>query len=124
MEHRWGQRRAVDTLAHIHVDARVAAAARLVDFSLSGGFVETTLELAPLAPLLLVIDAPESGTASGWRMAASVVRRAARGYGIEWHRLATGELPMDWVQAELGEAAAHAITWRRRFTVATALHDR
>jgi hypothetical protein len=111
VEHRWGQRRAVNTPARIHVDTRIAVAARLLDFSLSGGFIETTLELIPLARLLLEIDSPESGTADVLRIGAFVVRRAGRGYGIEWHSLATGNLPTAWVQAERRDLvpAAHTI---------------
>jgi hypothetical protein len=101
VEHRWGQRRAVNTSARIVVDAGVTAAASLLDFSLSGGFIETELELVPLARLLLEIDLLEGRIARALRIDAYVVRQSGRGYGIEWHNLNPNNLPTAWAQHQL-----------------------
>jgi hypothetical protein len=88
MEHRWGQRKAVDVSAHIlHGGCRFATA-NLLNVSLSGAFIATDLELVPLARLSLEIDRPHQGAEGTLRMGAYVVRRGGSGYGIEWYKAA------------------------------------
>jgi hypothetical protein len=88
MEHRWGQRKAVDMSAHIlHGGCRLATAS-LLNVSLSGAFMETDLELVPLARLSLEIDLPNHAADGTLRIGAFVVRRGGGGYGIEWYKAA------------------------------------
>jgi hypothetical protein len=86
MEHRWGQRKTVDMSVHIlHGGCRFATA-NLLNVSLSGAFIETELELIPLARLSLEIDLPNHTAAGTLRIGAFVVRRGGSGYGIEWYK--------------------------------------
>jgi hypothetical protein len=124
VEHRWGQRQTVNTSARIVVDARIVAPARLLDFSLSGGFIETELDFVPLTRLTLEIDFLDGRTAGALLIDAYVVRRAAGGYGIEWHKLSADNLPTAWVQEQLRESApqAHAVSWGKRLALCAARH--
>ena len=75
MEHRWGRR--ITCGAPIRIGAMKAiGTGRLRDVSLSGAFVETTLELALFAPIAVVVHETE--------VLAHVVRIADDGVGIEW----------------------------------------
>jgi len=88
MDHRWGQRVAVDLAVQLLCHPRTIAVGRLMNVSVSGAFVRTGLVPALLAPVRIVGFLSET---EGTRRAAVegyVVRRERDGFGIEWFELA------------------------------------
>jgi hypothetical protein len=84
MDHRWGQRQATNIAVHVAATNGTTGAARVVNVSLTGAYLETS---APLRRHALVYLAPSSrhNCAGGSkRIAANVVRHDARGVGLEW----------------------------------------
>ncbi len=95
MEQRWGTRVAADIGVRLISGSATQknGAGRLVNFSVSGGFVRTSLAL----PLLAIVNiAPlMRECAGGWpfRLRGCVVRGMRSGLGIEWCEvLSTAEL--------------------------------
>jgi hypothetical protein len=80
MEHRFGERFRCGTTVRLSC-AGVAGRGRLVNVSLSGAYLQTTLDLAPYATLEVTRDVD-----CGRRivLTASVVRRDRGGFGVEW----------------------------------------
>ena len=88
MDHRWGQRVAVDLTVQLLCHPRTIAVGRLMNASVSGAFVRTGLVPALLAPVRILGFLSET---EGTRRAAIdgyVVRREREGFGIEWFELA------------------------------------
>jgi hypothetical protein len=88
MDHRWGQRVAVDLAVQLLCHPRTIAVGRLMNVSVSGAFVRTGLVPALLAPVRILGFLSET---EGTRRAAIegyVVRRERDGFGIEWFELA------------------------------------
>ena len=94
MEHRWGQRTAVNIPVRLTCQTYGAGEGRITDISLSGARIQTELELPPLA-LVNVIVEPSDTVGSGWchgpdtRLLACVVRCAVHELGVEWTRTPT-----------------------------------
>jgi hypothetical protein len=91
MEHRWGRRVAVGLRIRLATGDQDIASGFLSDVSISGAFIATRVELAPLA--ILVIDlrdpaTPVSKEADSAVLTAGVVRVASDGVGVEWEELA------------------------------------
>jgi hypothetical protein len=83
MEHRWGNRIAIDVPVRLSA-AGLAGTGILRNLSASGAFVETALPLAPLTRVRVQIprgSVPGLGRADAWGF---VVRQATPGVGIEW----------------------------------------
>lgn len=76
MEHRWGRRIACGAPARLSVGSSNTGTGQLRDVSLSGAFIETSLELPLFARLTVSVRETQ--------VQASVVRREARGVGVEW----------------------------------------
>jgi hypothetical protein len=89
MEHRWGRRIRCGTPVRISCGAGQTGAGRMRDVSMSGAFVETSLDLPLFAPVELAVL-----RSHGWDIALSghVVRRDADGVGIEWHEANPGAI--------------------------------
>ncbi|HXI48494.1 MAG TPA: hypothetical protein VNH39_07875 [Steroidobacteraceae bacterium] len=90
MDHRWGQRQATSIAVHVAATSGAAGAARMVNVSLTGAYLETS---APLRRHALVYLAPSSrhNCAGGRRIAAYVIRHDVLGVGLEWcQRLTKG----------------------------------
>lgn len=88
MDHRWGQRVAVDLAVQLLCHPRTVAVGRLMNVSVSGAFVRTGVVPALLAPVRILGFLSEH---EGMRRAAIegyVVRRERGGFGIEWFELA------------------------------------
>jgi len=81
MEHRFGQRFRCGTTVRICAGEGASGRARLVNVSLSGACLETALDL-PLFATLEISAVNERGKAV--ELFASVVRKDARGVGVEW----------------------------------------
>ena len=87
MEHRWGQRMAVDFTARIGAEPTLRHLARVVDVSISGAFLRIGLPVDDLHPVHIEIPLP--GKRRARRVVeAYVVRRGEDGVGVEWAELA------------------------------------
>lgn len=91
MEHRWGSRR--PCRAHVCVSAGggIAGTGRLRNVSTSGAFLETALPL-PLFGQVAVAILRDDGAVHTIEFTATVVRREADGYGIEWTDATAGPI--------------------------------
>jgi hypothetical protein len=88
MDHRWGQRVAVDLAVQLLCYPRTVAVGRLMDASVSGAFVRTGLVPALLAPVRLLGFLSEHEGTRHQVIEGYVVRRERDGFGIEWFELA------------------------------------
>jgi hypothetical protein len=81
MEHRFGQRFRCGTTVRLSAGDGITGQGRLANVSLSGAYLETSLPL----PLFATVEvASETGGRAGVELLGSVVRKDARGVGIEW----------------------------------------
>lgn len=87
MEHRWGQRLAVNLEVQLNCGSLTTPHCRLHDVSVSGAFVGTALALRLWANVVVVFD-DATGRRSTYRAQACVVRQTADGVGIEWEEFA------------------------------------
>jgi hypothetical protein len=81
MEHRWGERSAVNLPVRMLRPPGIVGWGRLRDVSLTGAFIETSLPLPPLTFLEIDISIAPGGRR---RMSGCVVRRTSDGVGVEW----------------------------------------
>jgi hypothetical protein len=88
MDHRWGQRVAVDLAVQLLCHPRTIAVGRLMNVSISGGFVRTGLVPALLAPVRILGFLSEHEGMRREALEGYVVRRERGGFGIEWFELA------------------------------------
>jgi hypothetical protein len=79
MEHRWGNRVTLDAPVQIRTTTGVSAAARVRNASISGAFVDTSVNL-PLLGRVLLRPLSDSGE---W-LDACVVRVEPCGVAVEW----------------------------------------
>jgi hypothetical protein len=103
MEHRWGQRWPCRANVRLVAGPGIGGAGRVRDVSASGAFIETSLELPVYARVGLLVLGNESATHAA-EIAASVVRVARDGIGVEWC-----ETPAGSICARLGCATRCAI---------------
>ena len=82
LEHRWGRRIPCCATARISAGVGISGFGRMRDVSISGAFIETTLDLPPFVPIEIAVQRKDGQEAASQR--AWVVRRDARGIGIEW----------------------------------------
>jgi hypothetical protein len=97
MDHRLGNRVAVD-LPIRWAQGGLPRAGRITDFSLSGAFIECGWD-ARTSPLI-ILDFPLAQAGPGTptaRVAAHVVRIAARGVGVEWCEFAVSAVA-HWIR--------------------------
>jgi hypothetical protein len=105
MEHRWGQRIALERLVRLTARPPALGIGRIRNLSLSGAWVSTNLPLAPGALVYLVEEPPGGGSASGAGIEAFVVRCDESGIGIEWCEAAP-ELVLWWLREPAAGASA------------------
>lgn len=93
MEHRYGVRypSAIDVLVRSH-SGRLAARGRLLDVSISGAFVSTSLSIAPLTTITLEVVSVVNSVRRWRPIEAQVIRRTDMGLGIEWKELTAAAL--------------------------------
>jgi hypothetical protein len=111
MEHRWGERMAVDVPIRLGATVFSAKRGRLVNLSLSGGFIKTNLNLRVLSRLEVVIEAPRRVKRDAVMVAAYVARKTDEGIGVEWCEFApqvVGELIREEKQRLNGILSAEA----------------
>ncbi len=86
MEHRWGQRSNLGVQVRLHASSwRAPRGAHLRDISASGAFLEMEPSLPPLKRIEVEITVRKADHIDLIRIPASVVRKADRGVGVEWH---------------------------------------
>jgi hypothetical protein len=93
MEHRYGARyaSAIDVYVKTH-SGRLAARGRLLDVSISGAFVSTSLSIAPLSSITLEVISMVNSVRRWKPIEAQVIRRTDSGLGIEWKELTAAAL--------------------------------
>jgi hypothetical protein len=85
MDHRWGQRQATNIAVHVAATSGATGAARVVNVSLTGAYLETSAPLRRHALVYLTPSSSRHNCAGGSRrIAANVVRHDALGVGLEW----------------------------------------
>ena len=94
MEHRWGERLKVELPVRIWTSYGKVGTGGILDVSVSGAFVATSLPIALFSPLYVIFPATrsEDGSTASRRFMAHVVRKAPVGLGIEWFDFATEDL--------------------------------
>jgi len=88
MDHRWGQRVAVDLAVQLQCHPRTVAVGRLMNVSVSGAFVRAGVVPALLAPVRILGFLSEHEGVRREAIEGYVVRRGRGGFGIEWFELA------------------------------------
>jgi hypothetical protein len=93
MEHRYGVRylSAIEVYVRSH-SGRVAAPGRLLDVSISGAFVFTSLSIAPLSSIMVEVVSMAAAARRCKPIEAQVIRRTDNGLGIEWKDLTPAAL--------------------------------
>jgi len=94
MEHRYGIRypSAIDVYVQSQ-RGKLAARGRLIDVSISGAFVSTSISVAPLSSVTIeVISVMGSARRCQQPIEAHVIRRTDSGLGIEWKELTPAAL--------------------------------
>jgi hypothetical protein len=88
MEHRWGQRITLEVPVRIDLAQRTVGRGTLRNVSLSGAFIETSLELPIFTNLVVALPATSELAPGSHELAASVVRRVPVGLAVEWRDMA------------------------------------
>ena len=103
MDHRWGERESTDIAVQIVAGPGKTGTARVVNVSLTGAFLETSvpLRLHSLVYLQANAQAP-SGTRAN-SVAANVVRQDDLGVGVEWCESLSKRAHIDALLAVLGK---------------------
>jgi hypothetical protein len=89
MEHRWGERVKVALPVRIHAACGLVGSGLVVDFSVSGALIATTLPVTLLSQVQIAFRAEHGrgklhDTHRGRAFAAQVVRRNSAGFAVEW----------------------------------------
>jgi len=85
MEHRWGQRFRTSIKVRVFCEQPYEArCGRVTDISTSGVFIQTNLQVPLLARISVEIPTPTRDGTVTLHVSGCVVRKAARGVGIEW----------------------------------------
>lgn len=84
MDHRWGRRQPTDVAVRFVAKAGMTGTGRVLNISSTGAYLETHVPLRLLSLVYLEPDTSVSGDDTRRCVAASVVRRDARGVGLEW----------------------------------------
>jgi hypothetical protein len=108
MEHRWGERIRLNVPVRLFSADSASESCLLRNASTSGAFIETEESFSVLKPV--EVELPDGSLASAY-----VVRRTARGVGVEWSE------PVEAVDRLLAEAAQRNPVMRHHRS-ATATH--
>jgi hypothetical protein len=92
MEHRWGQRVAVDIPVRITGHPFSVRTGRLANLSVSGAFIKAELQLRLLSRIQVAIDVPHRSRHDAPIVAAYVARKGKDGIGIEWCEFAPPDI--------------------------------
>jgi len=84
MEHRWGERVQVDFPVRLSAHPFTKRNGRLTDLSVSGGYIESSVDLRALARIEVSILVVPWAKHEASVIAAYVTRKYRHGVGIEW----------------------------------------
>ncbi len=84
MEHRWGSRESTDVAVRFLVFPHQIGTGRVVNISVSGAFMETSLALRRMSLVYLEPAAWSPAEGRAKRILASVIRTTPAGVGLEW----------------------------------------
>lgn len=88
MEHRWGERVAVDIPVQVSVPPLLIGTGRVLNLSISGAWISGNFDLPPLARAIVIFDLGIGGVQETLPLACYVARVHAGGMGVEWRELA------------------------------------
>jgi hypothetical protein len=88
MEHRWGERVAVDIPVQVSVPPLIIGAGRVQNLSISGAWISGNFDLPPLARAIVIFDLGIGGVQETLPLACYVARVLRGGMGVEWRELA------------------------------------
>jgi PilZ domain len=88
MEHRWGERIAVDIPVQVSVPPLVVGSGHVRNISISGAWILGRFDLPPLARAFVVFDLALAGQHEQLPIACYVARVRPEGIGVEWRELA------------------------------------
>jgi hypothetical protein len=97
MEHRWGQRIALDRQVRLTARPLALGIGRIRNLSLSGAWISTNLPLAPGALVYLTEEPPEVPGEAAAGIEAFVVRSDDSGFGVEWCEVAPEQV-LQWLR--------------------------
>jgi PilZ domain len=96
MEHRWGERIEVALPVRIRAPYGLVGAGLVINFSVSGAFIATTLPVALLSQVRVSFRFGRHAARTLHRdsstLAAQVVRQNAAGFAVEWCEFGTEEV--------------------------------
>src|SRR5271163_4944111 len=84
MEHRWGERLAIDLAIRVAGKPYNVRGGRLVDLSASGAFITGCTDLRLLSRVQIALALPYRLTHPTPMVAAYVARKGKDGVGVEW----------------------------------------
>lgn len=84
MEHRWGERVRLSAPVRVIAHSFSARAGRLINLSVSGGFIKTDVELRLLSRIQVALDLPVRARSDALLLAGYISRKSPDGIGIEW----------------------------------------
>jgi PilZ domain-containing protein len=88
MEHRWGERIPLEVPVSLWVDGRLTGRGLLRNASISGAFIETSLELPTFSPVTVTF----SKAAAHVGVEGAIVRAETGGLAIEWRDMACADI--------------------------------
>jgi hypothetical protein len=89
MEHRWGERIAVDIPVQVSVPPLIMGSGRVRNISISGAWILGRFDLPPLARAFIVFDlAAGPDRSEQLPIACYIARVRPEGIGVEWRELA------------------------------------
>lgn len=104
MDHRWGQRQTTDVTVRLVARSGVAGVARVVNVSLTGAYLETSVPLRLHSLVYLEPSTQNHAPVNGNRVAANVVRQDELGVGLEWREALTKRTHIEALLAMLGNS--------------------
>jgi hypothetical protein len=84
MEHRWGERFAVDIVVRLGSRPYTIRTGRLIDLSMSGGSITIGMDLRVLSRVQVALVLPARFPQATPVISAYVARRHRDGIGVEW----------------------------------------
>jgi hypothetical protein len=103
MDHRWGQRETTDVTVHVVAQSGMTGIARVVNVSLTGAYLETSVVLRLRSVVYLQPGPEDHAHLDGNRVAANVVRQDELGVGLEWCEALTKRAHLVALLAMLGQ---------------------
>src|ERR1700691_5525056 len=106
MEHRWGERFAVDILVRVGSRPYAVRTGRLTDLSMSGGSIKIASDLRILSRVQVALVLPARFSHATPVVSAYVARRHRDGVGVEWCDFAP-QAVVDLLRSPAGRRREH-----------------